>query len=90
MMLAGKTFRAIANSSNDTLDTDTFMTFVSETESGILGVYSGGTIRTGNVVARRKSDATVHLARCSSEAKVWPLTVPQQQTDRRGYETKEP
>jgi hypothetical protein len=61
MTLVGKTFRAIANSSNRTISTDTTMTFVSEDERGILGVYAGGTIRTGQVVARRKDDDTVEM-----------------------------
>ena len=61
MTLAGKTFRAIANSSNGTISTDTTMTFVSEDERGIIGVYTGGTIRTGQVVARRRDDRTVEM-----------------------------
>jgi hypothetical protein len=61
MNLAGKTFRAIANSSNGTLNTDTTMTFVSEDESGILGFYAGGTIRSGQVVARRIDESTVEM-----------------------------
>jgi len=61
MTLAGKTFRAVANSNHGTLNTATTMTFVSDDESGILGVYSGGTIQTGSVVARRKSDSTVEM-----------------------------
>ena len=61
MTLAGKTFRAIANSSNGTIGTDTTMTFVSDDDRGILGVYAGGTIRTGQVVARRKDDGTVEM-----------------------------
>lgn len=54
--LAGKTFRAVVNSSNGTINTDTTMSFVSEDERGILGVYGGGTIRTGQVVARMHLD----------------------------------
>ena len=37
------------------------MTFVSEDERGILGVYAGGTIRTGQVVARRKDHCTIEM-----------------------------
>jgi hypothetical protein len=37
-----------------------------------------------------ESDPSVHLASCSSETEVQPLTVPQQETDRRIYESKEP
>ena len=61
MTLAGKTFRAIANSSNGTISTDTTMTFVSEDEGDILGVYAGGTIGSGQVVACRKDDCTVEM-----------------------------
>ena len=61
MTLAGKTFRAISNSSNGTISTETTMTFVSEDERGILGVYAGGTIRAGQVLARRKDDGTVEM-----------------------------
>jgi hypothetical protein len=61
MTLAGSTFRAVANSINGTLNTDTTMTFVSEDEWGILGVYGGGTIRTGSVVASRKGPSTIEM-----------------------------
>lgn len=61
MTLAGKTFRAIGNSSNGTISTDTTMTFVSEDDRGILGVYAGGMIRTGQVVACRKDHCTVEM-----------------------------
>jgi hypothetical protein len=61
MTLTGNTFRAVANSTNGTLNTDTTVTFVSEDESSILGVYRGGTIRTGNVVATRKSPSTIEM-----------------------------
>ena len=37
------------------------MTFVSDDERGILGVYAGGTIRTGQVVARRQDDGAVEM-----------------------------
>ena len=61
MNLAGKKFRAIANSSNGALNTETTMTFVAEDESGILGIYGGGTIRLGNVVALRTNASTVEM-----------------------------
>jgi hypothetical protein len=61
MTLAGEIFRATVNSSNGTLNTDTTMTFVSEDESGILGVYAGGTVKTGSVVARRTGDSIVEM-----------------------------
>ena len=52
MDLNGKTFRAIANSSHGTLNTETRMTFAEEGED-VTAVYGGGTIRRGFVVARR-------------------------------------
>ena len=61
MNLTGKTFRAIANSRHGALNTDTRMTFLSEAGSHITGVYSGGTITTGTVVARRTSDSTIAM-----------------------------
>jgi hypothetical protein len=61
MTLAGKTFRAVANSSNGTINTETTMSFVSEDKRGILGVYGGGTIRTGQVVAGRRDEWTVEM-----------------------------
>lgn len=61
MTLAGKTFRAVVNSSNGAINTDTTMSFLSEDERGVLGVYGGGTIRTGQVVARRRDEWTVEM-----------------------------
>ena len=61
MTLTGKTFRAIANSRNGSISTDTTMTFVSEDERAILGVYAGGTITNGQVLARRKDDCTIEM-----------------------------
>jgi hypothetical protein len=61
MTLAGKTFRVIVNSSHGTVNAETTMTFVSEDQSAIRGVYGGGTIRTGSVVARRTSDSTLEM-----------------------------
>ena len=51
MTLAGRTFRAIANSANGTITTDTTMSFTEENDGTVLGVYGGGTIRHGSVVA---------------------------------------
>jgi hypothetical protein len=52
MELNGRTFRAIANSSHGTLNTETRMTFADE-GGDVTAVYGGGTIRRGYVVARR-------------------------------------
>ena len=58
--LNGKTFRATANSSHGTLNTETKMIF-SEDPSEITAVYAGGTIRTGFVVGRRNGDFTIEM-----------------------------
>jgi hypothetical protein len=59
--LAGNTFRAVANSSTGTINTETTMTFVSERDSSLLGVYSGGKIKRGQVIARRTGEVTLEL-----------------------------
>ncbi len=51
MTLAGRTFRAIANSANGSINTDTTLSFTEEKDGTVFGVYSGGTIRHGSVVA---------------------------------------
>jgi hypothetical protein len=61
MSLTGKLFKATANSSHGTINTETTMTFLSEDESGIVGVYSGGTVKTGNVIARRTSESSLEM-----------------------------
>ncbi len=61
MNLKGKTFRAIGNSSHGTINTETTMTFLADDESGLVGVYSGGTVKTGNVVARKTSESSVEM-----------------------------
>ena len=61
MVLAGKTFRAVANSSSGTINTETTMTFVAADDRGIRGVYGGGTIRAGQVIAWRKDASTIEM-----------------------------
>ena len=61
LTLAGKTFRAVANSSTGVINTETTLTFVSEHDSSLLGVYSGGTIKSGQVMARRTGEFTLEL-----------------------------
>ena len=58
--LAGTAFRAISNSSNGSLDTQTVMRFVEDGEI-ILGTYGGGTILTGQVLATRNADDTLDM-----------------------------
>jgi hypothetical protein len=60
MNLVGKTFRVIANSKGGTINTKTTMTFVSET-GPLVGVYSGGTIDSGSVIARRTGELTIEM-----------------------------
>jgi hypothetical protein len=61
LVLAGKTFRAVTNSSTGIINTETTMTFVTENNSSVLGVYSGGTIKTGQVIAHRTGEITLEL-----------------------------
>jgi len=60
MNLVGKTFRAISNSRNGHSDTETEMRFTSD--GGIVeGVYSGGTIEVGHVLAKRSGEFTMDM-----------------------------
>ena len=52
MNLTGKMFRAISNSNNGNLNTETVMRFTSD-DTVITGFYSGGTIAIGHVLAKR-------------------------------------
>ena len=61
MNLTGTTFRAIHNSANGALDSETTMTFVSESGEAILGVYSGGAITAGQVVATRQDESNANV-----------------------------
>jgi len=54
MQIAGKRFQATNNSINGTLNNETILSFTKEDEV-ITGNYSGGTITTGNVIAKRLS-----------------------------------
>ena len=60
MNLVGKTFRVIANSKGGTINTKTTMMFVSE-DGPLVGVYSGGTIDSGSVIARRTGELTIEM-----------------------------
>ena len=60
MNLAGKTFRAVSNSKNGHLNTETEMHFTSD--SGIVeGTYRGGTIEAGHVLAKRTGEAQLEM-----------------------------
>ncbi|MFN0108458.1 MAG: hypothetical protein ACKVZH_06350 [Blastocatellia bacterium] len=58
--LTGKTFRAVINSTNGTINSETTMTFVSE-DGALVGVYSGGTVASGSVIARRTGEQTIEM-----------------------------
>ena len=60
MDLVGKTFRAVANAASGTINTETTMTFVSGTDPQ-LGVYSGGTVVQGRVIALRKDEFAIEM-----------------------------
>ena len=60
MNLAGKTFRAVSNSKNGHLNTETEMHFTSD--SGIVeGTYRGGTIAAGHVLAKRTGEQELEM-----------------------------
>jgi hypothetical protein len=60
MNLTGLAFKAVANSSNGSLNTQTVMHFTSDAPV-IVGNYSGGTIVTGHVLAKRLSDSEIEM-----------------------------
>ena len=60
MNLAGKTFRAVSNSRNGQLNTDTEMRFVSDGDT-IEAVYRGGTIAIGHVLAKRIGERELEM-----------------------------
>ena len=60
MNLKGKTFRAISNSSNGNLNTETEMRFTSD-DTVVTGLYSGGTIAIGHVLAKRINELELEM-----------------------------
>jgi hypothetical protein len=58
--LAGLAFKAVANSKNGSLNTETIMRFTSD-EGVIVGSYSGGTIVLGHVLAKRLTDSEIEM-----------------------------
>jgi hypothetical protein len=60
MELVGKTFRAVTNTASGTINTETTMTFTSEA-GALLGVYAGGMVSQGSVIARRTGEATIEM-----------------------------
>jgi hypothetical protein len=64
MNLAGKAFRAVTNSANGSLNGETVMHFLSDdgaNEGIVTGHYAGGTIRAGQVLARRINDSELEM-----------------------------
>lgn len=60
MNLAGTTFRAMSNSKNGSLNTETEMRFTSD-DGIIIGNYSGGTIVAGHVLGKRLNESEVEI-----------------------------
>jgi hypothetical protein len=60
MNLAGTTFRAVSNSKNGSLNSETEMRFTSD-EDFVIGNYSGGTIVEGHVLGKRLSESTMEM-----------------------------
>ena len=60
MNLAGRTFRAVSNSENGSLNTETEMRFTSDEEI-VVGNYSGGTIVAGHVLGKHVGESEVEM-----------------------------
>ena len=60
MKLTGLAFRAVGNSKNGSLNTDTVMHFTSD-DGLIIGTYSGGTIVAGHVLGKRLGESEIEL-----------------------------
>ena len=60
MQLTGLAFRAVANSKNGSLNTETIMRFTAD-DGVIVGSYSGGTIVVGHVLAKRLADSEIEM-----------------------------
>ncbi len=60
MNLEGKTFRAVSNSENGSINGDTEIRFSAD-GAFVVGSYSGGTVVTGHVLGKRLSDDEMDL-----------------------------
>ena len=60
MNLAGRTFRAVSNSKNGHLNSETEMRFTAD-NGIVVGTYSGGTIAVGHVLAKRTSATELEM-----------------------------
>ena len=60
MNLAGKVFRALSNSKNGHLNSETEMRFTAD-DGIVVGTYSGGTIVVGHILAKRTSATELEM-----------------------------
>jgi len=60
MNLKGKTFRAVSNSAQGSVGTNTKMQFISD-KGVVAAKYKGGTIVRGHVLGRRISESEIEL-----------------------------
>ncbi|MFK7848187.1 MAG: hypothetical protein AB8G77_23060 [Rhodothermales bacterium] len=60
MNLADKTFRAVSNSTNGSIDGETEIRFSAD-EAFVIGNYSGGAVVTGHVLGKRINDVELEL-----------------------------
>lgn len=60
MNLDGRTFRAVSNSKNGHLNSETEMRFTAD-NGIVVGTYSGGTIAVGHVLAKRTSATELEM-----------------------------
>ena len=60
MNLKGKTFRAVSNSPQGSVSTNTKMQFISD-KGLVTGKYKGGTIARGHVLGKRVSESEIEL-----------------------------
>ena len=60
MNLAGRTFRAVSNSKNGHLNSETEMRFIVD-DGIVVGTYGGGTITVGHVLAKRTSATELEM-----------------------------
>ena len=60
MNLAGTTFRAVSNSRNGHLNSETQMRFTAD-DGIVVGTYGGGTITVGHVLAKRTSATELEM-----------------------------
>jgi len=60
MKLTGLAFKAVANSKNGSLNSDTIMRFTSD-DDVITANYGGGTIVSGHVLAKRLTESEIEM-----------------------------